>query len=98
MSFKLPDDPAEALEYAELAVDGLSAIAQAVDKHQKLEDAAGILAVVLVIIKSVRKAFDDDNDVTPEAAKRALAALTTSLSGNDVAADAALAAKFDKET
>ncbi|UCC72055.1 MAG: hypothetical protein JSV86_17055 [Gemmatimonadota bacterium] len=94
MSFKFPENREEAFDLAELAIDGLNAIAAAVG-GATAGTAGGVLTVVRVILATIEEGFD--GKITPERVREELAKLNLSLAANDDAADAALQDKFESE-
>jgi len=82
------------LDMAELAVDGLEAIALAVG-GATATTAAGVLTVIKVILATLNEGFE--GTVTPARVREELAKLTSNIIVNDQAADSALAAKFDRD-
>ena len=92
--FKLPENAEEAIQQAELAIDGLNAIANVV-APAKAESAGSILTIIKVILTTIQEGFDEK--ISPERVRDELAKLTGSLVSNDAAADAALADKFKED-
>ncbi len=94
MGFKLPENKDEAFDMAELAVDGLNAIALSVGGATAVT-AGGVLTVVRVILATLEEGFE--GKITPERVREELKKLTDNLAVNDTAADAALADKFEQD-
>jgi hypothetical protein len=91
MSFKLPDNREEAFDMAEMALEGLNAIALAASGANP-GTAAGVLTVVNVILATIQEGFV--KKITPERVREELAKLTANMAQNDATADTAVDDKF----
>lgn len=92
MSFSFPDSKEDALDKAEMLLDGVNAITKLVG-GATAQNAAGIITIIRVVILALEQGFDGDS-VTPEDIRKELNNLLGGLSGNDAAADKELADKF----
>lgn len=93
MNLKLPENREEALDLAELAIDGLNAVAHAVG-GATASTASGVLTVVKVILATLDEGFT--GKITPERVREELAKLQRGMAENDAAADAAVDDKFNR--
>jgi hypothetical protein len=91
LAFKLPENKAEAFDMAELAVDGLNAIAMAAG-GATAATAGGVLTVVRVILATLEEGFA--GKITPERVREELEKLRSNMATNDADADKALEDKF----
>ena len=89
---KLPDNPKEAIELANLAVDGLSAIANVV-ALAKADSAAGAITLIRVILSTIKEGFE--GKITINRVREEMDKLTSSLAANDSTANTALNDKFN---
>ena len=94
MEFKLPESKDDAFDMAELAVDGLNAIALSVGGATAIT-AGSVLTVVRVILATLEEGFE--GKITAERVREELKKLTDNLATNDSAADAALKDKFEQD-